>query len=60
MLGGNVKTILSDKGRDIDLSMPTTISGRQYDFQPTKEVERIVIPFSCDVGEFLIEMQLEK
>jgi len=60
MLGGNVKTILSEKGRDIDLSLPTTISGRQYDFQPTKEVERIVIPFSCDVGEFLIEMQLEK
>ena len=60
MLGGNVKTILSDKGRDIDLSMPTTISGHHYDFQPTKEVERIVILFNCEVGEFLIEMQIEK
>lgn len=60
MLGGNVKSILSEKGRDIDLSLPTTISGRQYDFQPTKEAERMIIPFRCDTGEFLIDFQLEK
>ncbi len=60
MLGGSVKSSLSDKGKDIDLSLPTTISGHQYDFQPTKEVERIIIPFTCNVGQFIIEMQLEK
>lgn len=60
MLGGNVKSILSEKGRDIDLSLPTTISGRHYDFRPTKEAERIIIPFRCDTGQFTIELQLEK
>jgi len=60
MLGGNVKSILSEKGRDIDLSLPSTITGRQYDFQPTKEAERIIIPFQCDAGEFTIDLQLEK
>ena len=60
MLGGSVKSILSDKGRDIDLSLPTVISGASYDFQPTREVERLVIDFHCDAGEFVVELELEK
>lgn len=60
MLGGNVKSILSENGRDINLSLPSTITGQQYDFQPTKEAERIIIPFRCDAGEFSIDLQLEK
>lgn len=60
MLGGNVKTILSERGRDIELSMPSTISGRHYDFQSNKEAERISIPFFCDFGKFSVELQLEK
>lgn len=60
MLGGNVKSILSEKGRDISLSMPTTISGRHYDYQSNKDAERIVIPFRCETGQFTVELQLEK
>jgi chemotaxis protein CheX len=60
MLGGNVKSILSENGKDIDLSLPTTITGQQYDFQPTKDAERTIIPFCCEAGEFTIDMQLEK
>ncbi|BHH83361.1 chemotaxis protein CheX [Desulforhopalus sp. 52FAK] len=60
MLGGNVKAILSDNGRDIDLSLPSVVSGENYDFQPTKEVDRVVIPFKCDAGEFSVELELEK
>lgn len=60
MLGGNVKTILSEKGKDIELSMPSTISGKEYDFQSTKEAEHTRIPFKCDAGNFSVELQLEK
>jgi chemotaxis protein CheX len=60
MLGGNVKSILSENGRDINLSMPTTIAGKEYDFQPTKDAESLVIPCRCAAGDFVIEMQLEK
>ncbi len=59
MLGGNVKTILSEKGRDIELSLPSTISGSQYDFQPTKDSEKILISFLTEAGEFLVELLLE-
>ena len=60
MLGGNVKTILSDNGRDIDLSLPSTISGSEYSFQSDKEVEKVIINFDTGNGEFLVEMDLEK
>jgi len=60
MLGGNVKTILSEKGRDIELSMPSTITGKHYDFQTNKDAERHVIPFVSEAGKFSVELQLEK
>ena len=60
MLGGNVKSILSEKGRDINLSLPTTISGRQYDYQSNKEADRTLIRFRCEPGEFTVELLLEK
>ncbi len=60
MLGGSVKAILSDNGRDIDLSLPSIIRGENYEFQPAREVERFVIPFKCDAGQFAVELELEK
>ncbi|HID69700.1 MAG TPA: chemotaxis protein CheX [Desulfobacterales bacterium] len=59
MLGGNVKTILSEKGRDIDLSLPSTISGSQYNFQSDKQVEKVIIEFGTGNGTFMVEMDLE-
>ena len=60
MLGGNVKTILSEKGRDIDLSLPSTIAGSQYSFQSDKQIEKVIITFDTGVGTFMVEMDLEK
>lgn len=59
MLGGNIKTILSEKGRDIDLSLPSTISGKDYEFQTSKNAERTIVKFSTDNGDFFVELQLE-
>jgi chemotaxis protein CheX len=60
MLGGNVKTVLTGNGRDIALSLPSTISGSSYHFQPSKDVEKVVVRFSTAHGPFLVELQLEK
>ena len=60
MLGGNVKTILTGNGRDIDLSLPSTISGSSYHFQPSKDVDKVVVQFGTANGPFLVELQLEK
>ncbi len=60
MLGGNVKTILSEKGRDIDLSMPSTISGSEYSFQSDNDVEKVIVRFGTEKGSFMVELDLEK
>lgn len=60
MLGGNIKSILSEKGRDIDLSLPSTVSGKEYGFQTIKGAEKIIISFASDSGQFIVELQLEK
>lgn len=60
MLGGTVKSILSAKGRDIDLSLPTTIYGEEYVFQCSDDHQLIIIPFSVNgEGRFFVEFQLE-
>lgn len=61
MLGGNIKTILSENGKDINLSLPSTISGKEYNFQLASDAaERTVIGFDAESGRFHVELQLEK
>jgi chemotaxis protein CheX len=59
MLGGNLKTILSDKGKDIQLSLPSTISGDEYNFSSHADVDRLIIAFTAPDGEFFVEVELE-
>jgi len=59
MLGGNVKSILSENGRDINLSLPSTVSGKEYGFHTIKGAERILILFESESGIFRVELQIE-
>jgi len=60
MLGGGVKAILSEKGRDISLSLPSTICGAGYRFQCMDDVEMILAPFAIAGGQrFFVELQLK-
>lgn len=60
MLGGNLKTILSDRGKDIQLSLPSTISGEEYSFSSQAEVDQIILPFKTPAGIFYVEVELER
>lgn len=60
MLGGNLKTILSDRGKDIMLSLPSTISGSQYSFTSQAEVDQVILPFLTPSGMFYVEVELER
>lgn len=60
MLGGEIKNILSNGGKDIDLSVPSTISGQSYDFQAGRENERHIAHFTVEAGKFSVDCQIEK
>lgn len=60
MLGGSMKSILSNKGKDIQLSLPTTISGEEYRFVSQAEVGVVVIPMKAQAGTLMVHLELEK
>ncbi|WP_310598959.1 chemotaxis protein CheX [Desulfobulbus sp.] len=60
MLGGNLKTILSDRGRDIQLSLPSTIFGDEYTFSSQAESDWLILPFQSPNGMFYVEVELER
>lgn len=60
MIGGDVKGFLASAGGDINISLPSTISGASYEFQPTKNAEKFLVPFKTGSGQFVVELQLEK
>ncbi len=59
MLGGNLKSILSDKGKDIQLSLPSTISGKEYNFASQADVDTLILEFQAPDGVFYVEVELE-
>lgn len=60
MLGGNLKTILSDRGKDIQLSLPSTIYGDEYSFTSQADVDQIILPFQTPDELFYVEVEIER
>ena len=60
MLGGNLKTILSGQGKDIQLSLPSTIYGDEYTFTSQDDVDQVLLSFQAPLGVFYVEVELER
>jgi chemotaxis protein CheX len=60
MLAGNAKMALSQNGKDITLSIPSTISGEEYTINCALDTDRVVMPFTMGPGKFMVELQVEK
>ena len=60
VLGGNLKTILSDQGKDIQLSLPSTMYGDEYTFTSQLDEDQVILPFKAPAGIFYVEVKLER
>jgi chemotaxis protein CheX len=60
MLGGHVKQVLSKGGLDLNLSIPTVISGESYTINCMSDKDCVIIPFSTAGESFLIGLTLRK
>jgi chemotaxis protein CheX len=60
MLGGYVKQILSKGGLDINLSIPTVISGEDYTVSAMADSDCVIIPFTDGDDRFLVGLKLRK
>jgi chemotaxis protein CheX len=60
MLGGHVKQVLSKGGLDLNLSIPTVISGECYSINCMADKDCVIIPFSFNDEGFLVGLTLRK
>jgi chemotaxis protein CheX len=60
MLAGTVKMALSQNGKDITLSIPSTITGEEYTISCLLDTDRVIMPFALDKGQFLVELQVAR
>lgn len=60
MLGGSIKAVLTENGKDIKLSMPSTICGKEYQFQSHYEGESVIVPFAAEDSKFLVELRIKQ
>lgn len=56
MITGNAKRIFSENGLDFELTLPSTIVGRDQSIVHSVEGNPIVLPFSSPAGEIFVEV----
>lgn len=59
MLAGNIKMVLDEAGKDVTVSIPSCIHGEEYSMDCVADADWVVVPFTVDSGEFLVELQLK-
>lgn len=59
MLAGNIKMILDSAGKDVTISIPSCVHGEEYSIDCASDAQRVVVPFSMDAGQFLVELQIK-
>lgn len=55
MISGGAKGIYEAHGYKLDISLPILIIGREHIIMHKVKGTRILIPYSCDIGDFWVE-----
>ncbi len=57
MMAGGLKERFSTEDIDLELAIPTTVTGKSYTISAPKDSRRVVIPFSIEQGQFFVEIK---
>jgi len=57
MAAGGLKERFATENINLELAIPTAISGKSYTIASSKRSERLIIPFRIEQGHFFIEMK---
>lgn len=60
MVAGSIKADLTEQGQDFKLSIPSVVCGAEYEIDCLADSDGVIMPFSIDGGEFLVEFHLQK
>jgi chemotaxis protein CheX len=56
---GTAKKVLNQQGHGIQMAIPTIIRGSQIQSNQPKGRKFIVVPFQCDIGDFMVEIDVQ-
>ncbi len=59
MISGGARAKLSEMGVDLDMAIPTIISGKGHELTQITEYPIIVVPFETEAGSFFVEACLK-
>lgn len=57
MIAGGLKERLAIENINLELAIPTAISGKSYTISSPSGSNRVIIPFSVEPGRFFVEMK---
>ncbi len=57
MVAGGLKEKFAAENIDLELAIPTAISGKSYTIASSTRSNRVIIPFRVEQGQFFIEMK---
>ena len=56
---GTAKTILNEKGYEVEKAIPAVLSGASINLRFKSKIPTLVIPFKCDAGIFWMEIIID-
>ena len=57
MVAGGMKVRFGEEGRNLELSVPTTVAGSTYELNCLSRAECVIVPFTLGESEFLVEFK---
>ena len=57
MVAGGLKERFVAEGIDLELAIPTAISGKSFTIASSTRSKRVIVPFNVESGQFFIEMK---
>lgn len=59
MIAGSLKPIISNNGKNVELSLPSVVYGEEYSMAVIAKADWIIVPFIVSHGRFLVGLEFK-
>jgi chemotaxis protein CheX len=59
MIAGSLKPAISNDGKNVELSLPSVVYGKEYTMIVVAKADWIIVPFTVSYGQFLVGLEFK-
>jgi chemotaxis protein CheX len=59
MIAGSLKPTISNDGKNVELSLPSVVYGKEYTMVVVAKADWIIVPFTVSYGQFLVGLEFK-